>query len=377
MRVLVAPQEFKGSLTAKEAAEAIAAGLRGVHPNVEIDQLPMADGGPGTLDALVEATAGRILIAAVYDPIGRPRRARWGALGSVAAGTAVIEMAEASGLVLLQAEERDPRRTSTFGTGELLRVALDAGHRRVIVGVGGSATNDGGAGAGQALGVRLLDDRGDELPQGGAALARLTRIDLTGLDARVSECEIVIAADVTNPLCGSDGASYMYGPQKGADQSTASELDAALGHFADVVKRDLEIDLADAPGAGAAGGLGYGLMVFCGANVRPGFDVVAEAVGFGVRVRKADLVITGEGRLDRQSGFGKTTFGVSREARARGRPVVAIVGSVEDGDAASAFDAVFDMGGEVTEGSMARAGERLEKTAEDAAAELLRRGLLR
>jgi glycerate kinase len=378
MRILVAPQEFKGSLTAKEAAEAIAAGLQRALPDVELDLLPMADGGPGTLDALVQATNGRIFEADVHDPLGRMRRARWGGLGGAAEGTAIVEMAEASGLVLLRPEERDPKRATTFGTGELLRVALDMGHRRIIVGVGGSATNDGGSGAAQALGVRLLDDRGKELLPGGAALARLAGIDVSALDARLRDCEIVVAADVTNSLCGPDGASYVYGPQKGADEVTVRELDAALAHFADVVKRDLGIDLADTPGAGAAGGLGYGLMAFCGASVRPGFNVVAEAVDFASRVVRADLIITGEGRLDRQSGFGKTTAGVARVAREVNKPVAAIVGSAVDEDATKTFDAVFALsGGDAAAESMARAGELLERTAENAAAELLRRGLLR
>lgn len=378
MRILVAPQEFKGSLTAKEATEAIAAGLRRAVPEAEIDVLSMADGGPGTLDALVDATRGRVFEADVRDPLGRPRRARWGGLGGVVGGTAVVEMAEASGLALLRTDEHDPRRASTFGTGELLRAALNAGYRRIIVGVGGSATNDSGAGAAQALGVRLLDDRGEELPRGGAALAQLVRIEASGLDARLRDCEVVIAADVTNPLCGPDGASYVYGPQKGAGEATARELDAALAHFADVVKRDLGVDFAGALGAGAAGGLGYGLMAFCGASVRPGFEVVAEAVDFESHVARADFIITGEGRLDRQSGFGKTTAGVARVARELSKPVVAIVGSVVNVSAANVFDAVFSLNdGAATDESMARARELLEQAAEDASGALLRRGLFR
>ncbi len=342
MRVLIAPQEFKGSLTAREAAAAIASGLRRALPEAELDLLPMADGGPGTLDVLVEATRGRFIAAEVRGPMGAPLRARWGALGD--GRTAIVEMAEASGLVLLRTEERDPRRATTFGTGELLRAALDADFRRIIVGVGGSATNDGGAGLAQALGARLLDGAGNELPPGGGPLARLGRIDVSGLDARLRESEIVVAADVTNPLCGPDGASRVYGAQKGASEAVARELDDALAHFARIVKRDLGIDKANVAGAGAAGGLAYGLLVFCGATLRPGFDVVAEAAGFRERLARADVVVTGEGRLDRQTAFGKTAAGVARAAREARKPAVAIVGGIAGGpesEPARLFDAVF------------------------------------
>ena len=367
MRILIAPQEFKGTLTARAAAEAIARGLRRALPEAELDLLPMADGGPGTLDALVAATGGRVIETEVRGPLGAPVRARWGALGD--GKTAVVEMAEASGLVLVPEAERDPRRATTFGTGELLRAALDTGYRRIIVGVGGSATNDGGAGLARALGVRLLDGEGVELPPGGAALARLARIDASPLDPRLAESEIVIAADVTNPLYGPDGTSLLYGAQKGAGDAVARELDAALAHFADVVKRDLGLDLADVPGSGAAGGLAYGLLVFCGATLRPGFDVVAEATDFGGRLARADLVITGEGRLDRQTAFGKTAAGVARAARAARKPVVAIAGSVVDGaenEATLSFDEVFALTPDLApaEEAFARAEEVLARAGE-------------
>jgi len=338
MRVLVAPQEFKGTLTGREAAEAMARGLQRALPDAEIELLPLADGGPGTVEALVDATHGRYVESDAHDPLGRPVRARWGALGD--ARTAVIEMAAASGLTLLREDERDPMRASTFGTGELIVAALDAGYQRVIVGVGGSATNDGGAGAAHALGVRLLDDRGDELPPGGAALASLARIDTTGLNARLRDAHVIVATDVASPLCGPDGASVLYGAQKGATPSQARELDAALAHYAEVIDRDLGVDVAGVAGAGAAGGLAAGLIAFCGATVRPGFDVVAEAVGFYERMRAADLIVTGEGRLDRQTAFGKTAAGVARAARAAGRPVIAVVGSMREQETASLFDAV-------------------------------------
>ena len=347
MRILVAPQEFKGSLTARQAAEAIGRGLRRAVADADIDLLPLADGGPGTVEALIDATSGRFVETAVQDPLGRPVRARWGTLGARTDGpSAVIEMAAASGLALLRPDERDPRRASTFGAGELLRATLDAGHRRIIVGAGGSATNDGGAGLAQALGARLLDSEERELPPGGAALARLARIDIAGLDPRLREAQVVVAADVTNPLCGPLGASLVYGPQKGASEEVARALDAALARYAEVVRRDLAIDVLEAPGAGAAGGLGAGLIAFCGARVRSGFEVVAEAVGLADRVRRAGLVVTGEGRLDRQSAFGKTTVGVAGLAREAGKPVVALVGSVQGDyaqEAARLFDAVFTL----------------------------------
>lgn len=377
MRVLVAPQEFKGSLTAKDAARAISVGVQAVLPDAECDLLPMADGGPGTLEALVEATGGAYAEAEVRDPLMRPRRAYWGRLGA-SEGTAVVEMAQASGLVLLRADERDPRIATTFGTGELLRAALDAGCRSVIVAVGGSATNDGGAGMAQALGVRFTDDRGDELRPGAKPLAWLARIDVSGLDGRLAETDVVIAADVTNPLCGQQGASYVYGPQKGADESTVAELDAALAHYAAVVRGQLGIDAATASGAGAAGGLAYGLIVFCGARVRPGFEVVAEAVGLTERVAASRLVITGEGRLDHQSSFGKTTIGISRVAREQGRPVIAIAGSIAEGAAEEGFDGVFAMGdGASVAESMRDARALLERTSAYAMRDVLQRGLLR
>ena len=366
MRILIAPQEFKGSLTGREAAEAISSGLRRVLPDAELDLLPVADGGPGTLDALVEATNGRYFESTVQDPLGRPVRARWGALGG-RRRAAVIEMAAASGLTLLRPEELDPLRASTYGTGELLREALRATYRRIIVGVGGSATNDGGAGAAQALGAHLLDKRGQELPPGGVALARLERIDVSGLDPALRDSEITVATDVTNPLCGPEGTSLIYGAQKGASETAARALDAALAHYADVIRRDLDIDVASLPGAGAAGGLAAGLVAFCGGRIEPGFDAVAAAVGLAKRVALAELVVTGEGRLDRQTAFGKTTAGIARLAREAGRPVVALAGSVEDG-AARQFDTVFALTPDLAspEDAIERAGGLLSKAAERA-----------
>lgn len=374
MRILVAPQEFKGSLTARESAEAIAYGLRRALPHAEIDAVPLADGGPGTVEALVEATGGAYHETIVQGPLGRPVSARWGSLGE--RRTAAIEMAAASGLLLVAPAERDPRRASTHGTGELVRAALDAGYRSVIVGVGGSATNDGGAGAAQALGARLLDREGNEIEPGGAALAGLAAIDVSRLDGRLREAEVTVATDVTNPLCGPHGASLVYAAQKGASDSVARELDAAVEHYAEIVRRELGVDVASVPGAGAAGGLAYGLIVFCGARVRPGFDVVAEAVGLMERLDVADAVVTGEGRLDRQSGFGKTTAGVARLAHAAGKPVVAVVGSVLDEEAGAAFDAVYAVVPDLaSEGApMARAAELVAEASERAGRSITARG---
>jgi glycerate kinase len=331
VRVLIAPQEFKGSLSATEAARAIAEGLRRALPGVELDLTPMADGGPGTVEALVTAGGGQRLTATVADPLGRPVEAAWGLLEDGA--TAVIEMAAASGLVLLRPEERDARRASTYGTGQLVAAALEAGCRRLVIGLGGSATNDGGAGMAQALGARLSDEEGRDLPPGGAALARLARIDVSGLDRRLRPpraVRVLGATDVTNPLCGSHGASAIYGPQKGASPADVEELDAALAHYAAVIERDLGKRVAEVPGAGAAGGIGAGLIAFLDAELRSGAQLVAEVVGLEKRIAAADLVVTGEGRLDTQTAYGKTVATVARLARGQGRPVFALAGRVDD-----------------------------------------------
>ncbi len=325
MRILIAPQEFKGSLTAAEAARAIAGGVRAAMPDAQIDEAPMSDGGAGLVDAMLAARGGERIETEVRDPLLRPVRAGWALLSD---GTAAIEMAAASGLVLLSAEERDPLIATTYGTGELIRAALDRGCRRIIVGVGGSATVDAGTGAMQVLGARLLDASGDDLPSGGAALARLARIDLTGVDARLASAEIRVASDVTNTLCGPQGAAMIFGPQKGASEQEVRALDAALARFAEIARRDTGIDLAAMPGSGAAGGLGAGLAVVAGATIEPGFAIVAEAVGLDRRIAAADVVITGEGRLDAQTAFGKTAAGVARMARAHGRRIGVIAGSV-------------------------------------------------
>lgn len=329
MKIVVAPDSYKGSLGALAVAEAIERGVRAVFPDAEIAKVPIADGGEGTVDALVVATGGRVEELEVRGPLGEPVRARWGVLG--AGDTAVIEMAAASGLPLVPRERRDPRVTTTYGTGELIRAALDAGLRRIVVGLGGSATNDGGAGMARALGVRLLDAAGAELPEGGAALARLARIDVRGLDPRLAEAELIVACDVDNPLTGPRGASAVFGPQKGATPEGVRALDAALARFADIAAAATGRDVADRPGAGAAGGLGAGLLLFTPARLRPGVEIVLEATGFDALVRDADLVITGEGRTDAQTAMGKAPVGVAAAAKRHRVPVVCLSGGLGEG----------------------------------------------
>lgn len=328
MRLLMAPDSFKGSLRAAEAAAAMARGARKVFPEAEVIPVPMADGGEGTLDALVAGTGGRILKRTVTGPLGRPVEARLGLLGD--GQTAVIEMACASGLLLVPQAERNPLCTTTYGTGELMRAALEMGASRILVGIGGSATNDGGAGMIQALGGRLLEADGTPVGPGGGALSALERIDLSDLDPRLQKVELLIACDVDNPLCGPRGASAVYGPQKGATPEIVAVLDQALSHLADVAARDLGRDLRLAPGAGAAGGLGFGLMAFLGARLRPGIEVVMDAVEFDRLLAGGTLVVTGEGRTDGQTLAGKVPMGVARRAAAHGVPAILISGAVTE-----------------------------------------------
>jgi glycerate kinase len=338
MHVVVAPQEFKGSLTAVEAARAIADGVRRAVPDAALDEAPVSDGGPGLVDAMRTACGGALHTAAVHDPLMRPVDARWALLPG---GVAVIEMAAASGLVLLEPDERNPLIATTYGTGEMILAALDAGAREIIVGVGGSATVDAGAGAMQALGARLLDDSGNELPPGGAALAHLGHIDLTSVDRRLHTVRVRVACDVRNPLHGSEGAARVFGPQKGASSQDGEVLDAALHRFADVVMRDFQIDLNRIEGTGAAGGLSAGLLVAVDASIEPGFPIVAAAIDLRTRIERADLVITGEGRLDSQTAYGKAAAGVASIARDCGKPVLALAGTITDYDPAlGTFDAV-------------------------------------
>ncbi|KAB5606381.1 glycerate kinase [Bifidobacterium jacchi] len=328
-RYLCAPDSFKESLTALAAATAMAEGIRRADRHAEIRLAPMADGGEGTARALADATGGTMVVAAAHDPLGRPIQAEFAMLGD--GRTAVVETAAASGLALVGAAERDPLIASSFGTGELMRAALDAGAATIIVGLGGSATNDAGAGMLTALGVRFLDDAGRVLPAGGAALGSLAFIDADGLDPRLGGTEVIAACDVTNPLVGPNGASAVFGPQKGASGEDVAVLDRALARFAAVAGSQCGVDVAHLPGGGAAGGIGAALQAFAHARFRPGFELVSERIGLDEAVRWADVVFTGEGSVDAQTGFGKTPAGVAGMAKRHGRPVIAIAGHVGGG----------------------------------------------
>lgn len=328
MKIVIAPDGFKGNLSALQVAQAIDKGIRRVVPDALTTLKPMADGGEGTVQAMVDATGGKVITTEVTDPLGGRVSAHWGLLSDKVTG--VIEMASASGLPLVPPEKRNPLLTTTYGTGELILAALESGCRKLIIGIGGSATNDGGAGMAQALGARLLDSTGAELPSGGAALANLEHIDVTNLDPRLADCEVLIASDVSNPLCGAHGASAVYGPQKGATPEMVTRLDAALAHYADVIQRDLGIKVKDALGAGAAGGLGAGLIVFLKAELIPGIDIVIQATNLVEHLKDADLVFTGEGRLDSQTARGKVPTGVAKRAKEFGLPVIAIAGEILD-----------------------------------------------
>ena len=369
MKIVIAPQGFKGGISGLEAARAIARGVLKAVPDAETVLLPVADGGDGTLHALVDATGGEIFTSMVTGPLSHQVEAEWGVMGD--GRTAVIEMARASGLAMVPPRRRNPKVTTTLGTGELLKEALERGYERVIVGLGGSATNDGGAGMAAALGARLLDSSGNALPPGGTALARLARIDTSGMLDQIDGAEIIAATDVTNPLCGPTGASVIFGPQKGASEELVAELDAALLNFAQVVKRDIGRDVLDIPGAGAAGGLGAGLIAFAGARIQSGIDLVCQVLDFDTHLAGADLVITGEGRADRSTVFDKAPVGVARHAKAHGVPTVLLAGSLGEG-----HEQLYNHGVAsilcISDGAMSfqqalgRTGEMLEGTAERA-----------
>jgi len=328
MKIVVAPDSFKGSLTAIEVSDAIEQGIREVFPEAEIVKIPMADGGDGTVQCLVNATGGRILREKVTGPLGGEVLASYGILGDKK--TAVIEMAEASGLTLVPENQRNPLITTTYGTGQLIKAALDQGCRKMIIGIGGSATNDGGAGMVQALGVELLDKDGEEIDFGGGELKKIFRIDTKYLDNRLSETKVLIASDVSNPLCGPKGAARVYGPQKGATPEMIKKLDESLAYFAEIIKRDLNKDVKDIPGAGAAGGLGASLMAFLDAELRPGIEIIIEIVKLEQAIKNADLVITGEGKIDSQTIYGKAPIGVAKIAKKYDIPVIAVAAIIGD-----------------------------------------------
>ena len=326
MRIVVAPDSFKGSVSAVLVANAMEKGILSVFPNAEVIKVPIADGGEGTIEALIVATGGQLIAEQVIGPLGESVEACFGILGD--GETAVIEMAAASGLPLVPQEKRDPRKTTTYGTGQLIKAALDRGIRKLIIGIGGSATNDGGMGMARALGVKFLDGVGNSVPSGGAALKQLVTIDVSQIDSRLAETTIVVACDVDNPLCGPRGASTVYGPQKGATIEMVAQLDAALASYAAVAKNATGKDVAECPGAGAAGGLGAGLLFFTNAKLLPGVDIVLEAVHFSDIVKTASFVITGEGCTDFQTAYGKAPVGVARIAQSHHVPTLCLSGSL-------------------------------------------------
>ena len=369
LRIVIAPQAFKQSIGARAAAIAIQTGVLQAVPDAETVLIPVADGGDGTLAALIDTTGGRYFTAQVTGPLGDTVSAQWGVMGD--GQTAVIEMALASGLALIPDHRRDPRTATTYGTGQLMRAALDAGYTNLIIGLGGSATNDGGTGMAAALGARFLDSAGNPLPPGGAALAQLASIDTSNLDAGLAEATIVGATDVTNPLCGDTGASAIFGPQKGATPEIVQELDECLANLANVIESDLGLQVADTPGAGAAGGLGAGLIAFANCDLRSGIDMVCDALDFDASAADADLVITGEGRADRSTAFDKAPVGIARRSRALGLPTLLVAGSLGEGYDAlyqHGIDAIIPIAEEPStlESSLQNGAELLERAAERA-----------
>lgn len=373
MKIIIAPDSFKESLSALDAADAIERGFKSVFPNADYRKMPMADGGEGTVQSLVDATNGWINEQVVTGPLGEPVKAFFGMMGD--GKTAVIEMAAASGLHLVPVERRNPLVTTTRGTGELMAAALDAGAERLIIGIGGSATNDGGAGMIQALGGRLLDESGREIGFGGGALSQLASLDISELDSRLENVKLEVACDVDNPLIGPKGAAAVFGPQKGATDDMVEVLDQNLTHFADVAEKALGTACREIKGAGAAGGLGWGLLAFLHADLKRGIDIVLAAVDFEDEVQDADLVITGEGRIDSQTIYGKTPIGVAKAAKSYDVPVIGIAGSVSrDSDAVyqHGIDALFSIvpGAVPLEDAFEHAAEYMERTARDIAASI-------
>ena len=344
MKIIIAPDSFKGSLSALEVARAIQKGIKNADTTIETVVVPMADGGEGTVQSLVDATDGRIIELNVHDPLFRKIKSFYGIMGD--GKTAVIEMAAASGLPLLKPEERNPLKTTSYGTGELIKDAVDRGCNEVILGLGGSATNDGGIGMAKALGIRFLDAHRNEVGSCGGDLVNIETVDVSGIDDRLAHVKFVAACDVDNPLCGKNGAANVYGRQKGATEDDVTFLDNGLAHFADIIEGKQGIDLKDHPGAGAAGGLGFGVMVFLHGRLESGIAIVSRMAKLADKMVGADLVITGEGQIDFQTAHGKTPFGVAQLAKAKHIPVVAVAGSLGDNYQMlyqKGFDAIFSI----------------------------------
>jgi glycerate kinase len=337
MKIVIAPDSFKGSLTALEVAESIQRGIKNIDESIETIIVPMADGGEGTVQSLIDASGGKIIELTVHDPLFRKINSFYGIMGDGV--TAVIEMAAASGLPLLKIEERNPLLTTSYGTGELIVDALSRGCINFIIGLGGSATNDGGCGMAQALGVKFFDKNGEELSMTGGELSKINSIDFSGIDERITNTHFVAACDVENPLCGVNGAAEVYGRQKGANEEDIITLDNGLNHFAELVDYHLKLGVKDIPGAGAAGGLGAGVMIFLNATLQSGIDIVTKTTNLADKMLGADLVITGEGRIDCQTAFGKTPFGVAQLAKEKNIPLIALAGSLGEG-----YQTLYDKG---------------------------------
>lgn len=329
MKVVVTIDSFKGSLSSFELGEGIEAGIKKVYPEAQVIKVPIADGGEGTVDSLVEGTNGKFVAVTVDNPLMEKIRARYGIMGD--GKTAVIEMAEASGLPLVPIEKRNPMKTTTYGTGELIKDAILKGCREFIIGIGGSATNDAGLGMLQALGYKFLDENKKELGNGGEILSKVKYIDSTGKIPELKDCKFLVACDVDNPFYGPKGAAEIYSRQKGATEEMVKELDKGLKDLSEVIKKELHVDVSNLPGAGAAGGLGGGLVAFLNGKLSPGIDMILEKVGFEKELENADFVITGEGRLDHQTAMGKAPVGVAKIAKKFDIPVIALAGGVTEG----------------------------------------------
>lgn len=366
--IALAPDSFKESMTAKEACEAMERGIKKANPNINCIHVPMADGGEGTMQSLVDATNGKIYNLKVVGPLGNEVEAEYGILGDGEIG--ILEMASASGIQLVPSEKRNPLITTTYGTGQLIKACLDHGVKKLLIGIGGSATNDGGAGVIQALGGKLLDKQGNELGFGGGELGKLNSINLENFDPRLKDVNIEVACDVNNPLCGEKGASNVFGPQKGATKDMVAALDDNLKHYADVIKKHLGKDVINEPGAGAAGGLGAGLMAFLNGTLKKGIEMVIEYAGLEEKVKNADMVWTGEGSIDFQTQYGKTPLGVATVAKKHNKPVIALAGRVGEGIEIlheKGIDSIFGItkGATSLEEALEKGQENIEKTAEN------------
>lgn len=373
MKFVIAPDSFKGGLTAKQAAETMARGIKRIYPNAEYELVPMADGGEGTVQSLVDATGGQLITAGVHNPFNELTKVDYGMLGD--GKTAVIEMAAASGIQFINSQTANPLITTTYGTGELILDAIDRGASKIIIGIGGSATVDGGAGMAQALGVKLLKADGTAIGFGGGSLSDLDHLDISQIDPRVLKTTIAIASDVTNPLTGADGAAAVFGPQKGATPKMVKVLDKGLHHYAQVIARDTGKNVEDLPGAGAAGGLGAGLLAFTNAQMQHGVDLVIAATKLRNKASGADFVFTGEGGIDFQTKFGKTPYGVAQACKsvAPNAPVIVLAGNIGKGVeslyTADAIDAIFSTpaGAKSLEQALADAENDIAQTAENVA----------